>query len=212
MKKLPTIVFDMDGVLFDTIPNARENFIKKHPGVTPDMYNEIHTGNYHANAAQHAHLHVKEPEEETKAKKLEYWRKKSLSPLFDGIKELLEELKTKGYILTINTSAFSGGCLPLLENAGISDLFDFTATAEVAIDKVEKFKIIKDKYSLEYEDMIFVTDALGDVRDAKRVSVPTIAVTWGVHDKSFFTREENPHLINIVDTVQNLKTCIENRN
>ena len=69
--------------------------------------------------------------------------------------------------------------------------------------------MIKEKYNITRDDVLFVTDALGDIRDADTSDVPTIAVTWGVHDKTFFEREYHSNLIKIVDTVEELSDFIK---
>ena len=205
--KKKVIVFDMDGVLFDTIPYARKVFMERHPGVTEEMYNEIHSGNFHDNALKYKHLHIKETEAEKEQHRVKYAQKKSQTPLFDGIDDLLKVLKEQEHILVVNTNAYNRNCLELLKNAGIQDLFDFIATAEVSKDKVEKFEFIKDKYKTD-NNIIFVTDALGDVLDAEKVDIPTIAVTWGVHDRSFFERKKHKNLLHIADTVEELSKYI----
>lgn len=202
------IIFDMDGVLVDTIPNAREAFLERHSGVTVDMYNEIHSGNYHVGARKYAHLKITETEEEKEKREASYAEMKSKTPLFTGINDLLDDLHSKGYILVLNTNAYNKNCLPLLENLGIRNLFDFIATAEVSKDKVEKFKLIEEKYGMPGKDMLFVTDALGDVKDAAIAGMPTVAVTWGVHDRAYFKRDEHTHLIKIIDTVDELLSFI----
>ena len=129
--------------------------------------------------------------------------------MFKGVKELLEELHEKGYILILNTNAYERNCLPLLENSGITTIFDFIASAEISKDKMDKFKLIKDKYSADKKDILFITDALGDIKDADISDVPTVAVTWGVHDRLFLEREKHLNLIGIVDTVKELEDFIE---
>lgn len=200
----------MDGVLFDTIGEAKKFFIERHPTVTTEMYNEIHTGNFHAEAEKYSHLQVPWSEEVKEEKYKSYSETKSRSPLFKGIKELLENFHTASYVLVMNTNASAKNCLPLLELAGIHSLFDFIPTAEVSKDKIEKFKLIEQKFNIDIQDALFITDALGDVRDADIVGVPTIAVTWGVHDKSFFERENHANLVGVVNTVEELINSIEN--
>ena len=205
--KNKVIIFDMDGVLLDSIPFSRSEFLKRHSGMTIDMYNEINSGNFHVEAQKYSHLKKPETEEEKNERKALYYKKKSQSLLFPGIYNLLADLKNKGYLLVINTNAHT--CLPLLENSLIKDFFDFITTAELTKDKVEKFKLIKEKYNITRDDVLFVTDALGDIRDADTSDVPTIAVTWGVHDKTFFEREYHSNLIKIVDTVEELSDFIK---
>ena len=121
----------------------------------------------------------------------------------------MKDLKKSSYLLVLNTNAYNRNLIPLLENSGIEKLFDFIASAEISKNKVEKFKLIEEKYGVDKKDLLFITDALGDVRDADMAQIPTIAVTWGVHDKSFFEREKHDNLIGVVDNVKQLSDFIK---
>lgn len=202
------IIFDMDGVLFDTIPYAEKNTLEGYPGMTSAMYKELHSGNYHEELKKHASIKKEESQEEEEGRKLAYAEKKKDSPLFEGIKDLLNELHDFGHILILNTNAFEKNCLPLLERADIKSLFDMIATADFSTSKVEKFELIKEKYDSLKSDIVFITDALGDVRDADIAGIPTVAVTWGVHDITFFNREKHHNLIAIMDTVKELRNLL----
>lgn len=203
------IIFDMDGVLFDTIPFAQKSFLAGHPGMTEEMYKEIHLGNYYDNVKKYASLKKEETEEERQIRQQKYSEIKSKTPMFDGVRELLEKLHKQGHTLVINTGAYNRNCLPILEYSKITHLFDLVATAELSRSKAEKFKLIKDKYNVGNNDILFITDALGDVREADGADIPTVAVTWGVHDKSFFEHEKHSNLIKIVDTIKELENFIE---
>jgi phosphoglycolate phosphatase-like HAD superfamily hydrolase len=96
----------------------------------------------------------------------------------------------------------------MLEHSGIRDFFDFVATAEFSKDKTEKFEMIKKKYHVSDQDILFITDALGDVKEAKLAAVPTIAVTWGVHDHTYFNKESYDNLIGVVHSISELKDFI----
>ena len=172
-----TIIFDMDGVLFDTIPFARKSFLKRHPGVTGKMYNDLHAGNYHEEAEKYSHLRVRETEKEKNKREIGYAETKSKTPAFEGVVSLLKELHILGFRLILNTNAFDKNCIPLLEFSGIRDVFDFLATGDISKDKVEKFTF-EEKYSINKKDILFVTDAVGDIKDAQKAGISTVAVTW----------------------------------
>ena len=176
--------------------------------MTEEMLKEVNTGNFHEEMKKYLHLKIEETEEEKRERKIFYAEKKSKAPVYGGIKELLIELHKKGYLLVLNTSAYDRNCLPLLERNNLKSIFDLIGTAELSKSKTEKFQIIEEKYGARKKDLLFVTDALGDVKEADVAGVPTVAVTWGVHDRSYFKREPHNNLIGIVDSVGELKDFI----
>ncbi len=205
------IVFDLDGVLFDTVNLTNQYFLTSFPTIDQEQMNKILAGNFHKELAKFKakNKSLEETPEEKKARYAKYIAQKEMSPLYEGIKELLEELKFANYTLTINTSAKEENCVPLLKRAGVAGLFDFVATKEVSISKTEKFKIIADRYNVLPKDLLFITDTLGDVREAKEAGVPTIAVTYGAHGAEFFNKKDNENLLEVVATVPELTVSIK---
>jgi phosphoglycolate phosphatase len=207
MKKL--IIFDLDGVLLDSEQVATESLLEQYPMLTPQDQKELLAGNYHEEIAKIRELHGKIiDEEEREIRRANYAAKKLGAPMFDGAVELLQDLHALKYIIALNTSAAERNSLPLLEKNGILHLFDFLGTAEISKSKVEKFKIIEDKYNLTNKETIFVTDTLGDLREADIAGVPTVCVTWGAHDHTYFGREPHKNLLKIVDTMAELKEIL----
>lgn len=211
MKK-KVIIFDLDGVLFNSTKLVSDYFLHQYPTLTKDVLDEMLCGNFHEGLEKLKlnNIPIQETPEEKKIRQENYSIQKLKTPLYGGILELLQELHKAHYILTINTSAFEKNCLPLLENSKIKRFFDFVATAEVSRNKAEKFKIIKEKYDVSNENILFITDTLGDIREADEEGVPTVAVTWGAHSRSYFTRESLANLVAIVDSVPELKSLIGN--
>ena len=183
----------MDGVLFDSNELGQRSMAQQFPGLTPEMQREMLCGNFHDAIAQIKLPRLAETAEEREARKVRYARDKAEVAMYPGAKELLEDLHARGHLLVLNTSAIDRNCLPLLERRGITS-------------KVEKFKMVEEKYGVAAADMVFVTDTLGDLREADTAGVPTVAVTWGAHDRSFFEREEHSNLLDIVDTFPALET------
>ncbi len=208
--KQKILIFDLDGVIVDTEEMASEYLLGKYPTVTKEMMSEVLAGNFHEGMAKIKLLHPHAPmtEEEIIARKMAYSEKKLTAVLFNGILELVKRLHEKGYTLVVNTSALERNCTPLLKKLQIYNFFDYIATAEMSKNKTVKFKMIEEKYNASNENTIFITDTLGDVREAKAAGVPTIAVTWGAHDRSFFTREANDNLIAIVDSIEELEKIL----
>jgi phosphoglycolate phosphatase len=209
--KRKILVFDLDGVLFDTLAIVEQAMIDSYPGLTKEMSRELLCGNYYEETEKLTIPKKSETEEEAAERKLLFSKKKAEALAYPGAKGLLEKLYREGYMLVLNTSAYERNCLPLLERADMAKLFDYLATAEVSKSKVEKFKVIQEKYEVNAEDTLFVTDTLGDLREADIAGVPTIAVTWGVHNRSYFTREEHPNLIAIVDSFDELMKVVQSR-
>ncbi len=211
MKKI--IIFDLDGVLFDSSDIAFRAMQFLYPEYTIEIAKELLCGNFHDEVEKFKRIHpqVQMTEEERALHKIEYSKQKLEAPLFMGIAELLESLHASGYILAVNTSAYERNCLPLLEKANIKNCFDFLATANISKSKIEKFEFIKQKYQVSNDNIIFVTDTLGDIREADAASIPTVAVTWGAHDISYFNREKHDNVVAIVDSVQELEAIIRSR-
>ncbi len=204
------VIFDLDGVLVDSIKIVNESLIYRYPTLTEEMLTEMLRGNFHQEMAKAKMVHkaIDETEVEENKRKANYTARKLEIPLYVGIHDLLLDLHEKGCILIINTSALEKNCLPLLEKVGILNLFDMVATAELSKSKVEKFKIIQKKYKVHGKNVLFITDTLGDLLEAKIAEIPTVAVTWGAHDKSYFDQKNNENLIGIVDSVSELQDII----
>lgn len=207
MKK-KVIVFDLDGVLFDSIGLMSEYRKRAYPTLTDADIKELHTGNIFEEAKKRGHVPIESTAEQNETIRKEYLEKKLSTPLYDGIKELVENLSQK-HVLAVNTSADNKSSVPLLENARIDEHFSLVATRDLHPSKVEKFKLIGQTFETEPSEMLFITDTLGDLYEARELAIPTIAVTWGVHDRSFFERETHPHLVGIAEHTNHLSELIE---
>ena len=202
----------MDGVLFDSQKSSNDYYLESYPTLTETMMLEVLCGNFYEEFEKMklAHRPKEESAEEKINRKKDYFNKKENSPLYVGIEAMLDKLHKAGNILAINSNAVEENCLALLNRTGIIKYFDYIATAKTSKSKVEKFKIIAEKYGASGQEIIFVTDTLGDVREADVAGIPTIAVTWGAHDQKYFSRENHENLVAVVDTIEDLEKIINN--
>jgi len=208
MKK-KAIIFDMDGVLFNSVELSTKEIMGQYPGMTAEMHKELLCGNFHEEIKKVTLPRIIRTEQEKAEEKIAYSKLKAKAPMYEGAKKLLEELHGgKNYVIVLNTSAYDRNCVPLLENSGVFCLFDLLATADMSKSKTEKFRIIEEKYGLSGKDMLFITDTLGDIREADIANVPTVAVTWGAHTRKYFDREKHKNVIGIADSFEELRNFI----
>ncbi len=62
--------------------------------------------------------------------------------------------------------------------------------ADVHTSKHEKIKMVFEKYGISASQCIFVTDTLGDMREAKAADVGAIGVAWGFHSRETLAKGE----------------------
>jgi HAD superfamily hydrolase (TIGR01509 family) len=102
--------------------------------------------------------------------------------LYDGIKELLEELKAKGHKLAVATNAYRGSTIESLTHLGIHDYFDALACYDdVPQGKPHPDMLYKILDELEHskEKSLFIGDGPRDEMASKRAEIPYVMVDWG---------------------------------
>ncbi len=97
-----------------------------------------------------------------------------------GIKEAIIALE-KNYFLVVVSSTITSPIQNFLEKAGLADHFAKILGNDIHQSKVEKIKMVFERYGIIPDDCVFITDTLGDMREAAKMGVGAIAVTWGFH-------------------------------
>ena len=184
-KKL--IIFDMDGTLVNssyTIANAI-NYVRGKLNLAPMDIKLIEekVNDHTLNPAKYFY------EIDNFEKKHEDWfaeyytdnHKKELA-LYDGILDLLVELKDNGFKLAVATNAYRSSTIESLTHLKILDLFDATVSHdEVKMGKPYPdmlHKLLKD-FNLDAKDAIFIGDGSRDEIASKRAKIDYIMVNWG---------------------------------
>lgn len=112
---------------------------------------------------------------------------------YDGVIEMLYDLKQKGYILAVVSNKFDMAvkdlCIRYFKN-----MIDF-AVGENEKEGIKKkpspdtvFKVLE-KYNYSSDQAVYVGDSEVDIQTAENSGIPCISVTWGFKDRKFL--EEN---------------------
>ncbi len=197
MKEFDTYIFDLDGTLLSTLEDlaTSTNYALRWAGMPERTVEEIRmfVGNGVKLLMERAIPDgVKNPKfEETYAKFREHYMEHNLdttSP-YEGIPELLRELKRRGKNLAIVSNKFYAATQDLA-------LYFFPDTIEVAIGERENIckKPAPDtvqealrQLGVSKEGAVYIGDSDVDVMTAKNCGLPCISVLWGFRDKDFLT-------------------------
>ena len=110
------------------------------------------------------------------------------------------------YNLYIISSNSEGAITNVLEKAGVLRLFTRIMGEETHKSKVEKFRMLMDQNNITSDNSIFITDTLGDVKEAAKVGIRTIAETFGFHNRERLSLGKP---FKIVDSWEEIEKTIE---
>ena len=188
MKKV--IIFDMDGTLIDssiTLVNAI-NHVRKNLKLKPMSQDDILSklNDHRVNPAKYFY-NADSFKAEHEIWFSEYYKnnhKRELR-LYSGVKELLDWLKERGYILAIATNAHRNSTRQALIYLDIENYFDVVVCGdEVRYSKPYPDMLLKILYKLKLEpkDALFIGDGERDQEASKNANIDYIMVHWGFSD------------------------------
>jgi len=183
-KMIKLIAFDLDGTIGDTIPLCIAAFQK---AVSP------FTGR---NLTEEEIIQTFGLNEEGMIKQLipEKWRQAlddfyrnynemhTMCPYpFDGIREIIEELKTYDISIVLITGKGKGSCDITLRQFEMENTFDLVVTGSPEKNiKAETLLEIQDKYNLLPDEMIYIGDTVSDVNSCKDAAIQCLSAAWAV--------------------------------
>jgi len=197
------VLFDFDGVIVDSFQPALEVNQKMCPHITADEYRKGFEGNINDWAgAESKHTEECRTDIDFFA---EYVPKMKDVKLVPGMKEVLEQL-ARSYTLIIVSSTMTMPIKELVERTGLTSYFTEVLGNDVHQSKVEKIKMIFQKYDTSPDSCLFITDTLGDLREAEKTGVDAIAVSWGFH---LYETLQKGKPVKIVDSPENLFDAVD---
>ena len=195
MRDFKTYIFDLDGTLLSTLNDlaSSTNYALRWAGMPERTIEEVRmfVGNGVKLLMERAIPEgVNNPKfEETYAKFREHYMEHNLDTTrpYDGVPELLHELKRRGKHLAIVSNKFYAATQDLAKHL-------FPDTIEVAIGERENIRkkpapdtVLEAlrQLNVSKEDAVYIGDSDVDIMTAKNCGLPCISVLWGFRDKDF---------------------------
>ena len=195
MRDFKTYIFDLDGTLLSTLNDlaSSTNYALRWAGMPERTIEEVCmvVGNGVKLLMERAIPEgVNNPKfEETYAKFREHYMEHNLDTTrpYDGVPELLHELKRRGKHLAIVSNKFYAATQDLAKHF-------FPDTIEVAIGERENIRkkpapdtVLEAlrQLNVSKEDAVYIGDSDVDIMTAKNCGLPCISVLWGFRDKDF---------------------------
>ncbi len=99
--------------------------------------------------------------------------------LFAHMREVLSELKSKGFQLGILTSNDGHNVSHFLEQNNLKENFDFIYAGAKLGGKAHHLRKICKRHKLKRKELLYVGDEIRDVKASHRARVDIAAVSWG---------------------------------
>ncbi len=177
MKKL--LQFDFDGVIVNTLDMILEVKKELNQEISKADYIKLFHGNIFKKIEEKQNRAYTNEDQNTFFN-LYGPRLLELKPT-ENIIDLIKRLSDK-YELVIISSTINKPIEQFLIQHDIRNCFTEIYGADVHKSKIEKIKMSLDKNNFSPENSLYITDTLGDINEAKKAGVDSIAVSWGFHD------------------------------
>ena len=214
--KFNSVVFDLDGTLLDTLGDLRDsvNFALEKNGLPNRTTEEIRSfvGNgirllIERSVPKNASIEIID---KCFSEFKEYYKEHSaiLTKPYDGIIDLMKELKSKGIKIAVVSNKADFAVKTLMEDY-FKGLYDCAYGERVGVPRKPApdsvFGAISEM-GAEIENTVYIGDSEVDVETSKNANLPCIAVTWGFRDKEVL-ESLNPEYI--VDSPSDILRIIE---
>lgn len=182
------LIFDFDGVIEDTFELSFGFFKKQLPGMTHEEYRSWFDGNFFE------YMKKKRLSIDIGAYYLQYHRALANASTDPAVASMLSALH-EHFTLAIVSSSYEDTITAYLKRNGLARLFSDVWGAKKSVSKVEKLEELIRKHDVRKEDAFFITDTLGDIREAAVAGILTIAVTWGFHPEARLAQGSPAHIV-----------------
>jgi phosphoglycolate phosphatase len=124
--------------------------------------------------------------------------------LFDGVRELLAELRTRQVLLAVATGKSRIGLDRVLAAMQLHGHFESTRCADESFSKPHPGMLLEimKELALSPEQVLMVGDTSHDIQMAGNAGVDSMAVSYGAHDRQTLVSAQPTVLVSSVDEMQ----------
>jgi len=195
------VLFDFDGVIVDSFEVSYQAAKEIGSPLTQKQQRKLFENNLFE-VIKKLGMSISTKEKEKYYSK--YIPKLFETPPIKGMEKILKELR-KSHQLIVVSSTISSPINGYLNKYNLAQYFDAIMGGDVHKSKTVKIQMVLEQSKAKPEDCVFVTDTLGDMKEAAQCNVKSIGVTWGFHERE---RLEKGNFFALVDTVQELSRTI----
>jgi phosphoglycolate phosphatase len=204
-------LFDFDGVLVDSLDvyekTVKDNLQKIHQPIIQNReeFLELFEDNFYEslkNKGIDLEVFMKAAEDILAQVKI-----KDMKP-FPTVEPVLEELSRKHCLIVVSSNDYAS-IKEALEFFNYDGYFKEILGSDFMFSKKEKILYAAKKYNVALQDIYYIGDTTGDIKEGKQAGVKTVGVTWGWHSKEKMAAAEPDYLF---DTPQQLLTLNQDVN
>ena len=112
---------------------------------------------------------------------------------FDEVRPVLKELK-KNHPMVVISSNDTPTIQEALRFYGYNGIFDDVLGSDFMLSKKDKILYIIKKYHVDMQDIYYIGDTTGDIKEGKEAGVKTVGITWGWHSKALMAASNPDYL------------------
>ena len=172
------VLFDFDGVIADSYDLSLELSKKFDGNIDEEAFRALFEGNIYDSLKKRRGEDVTELAKKYFAEFVP--RMRTEAHLVPGMDSVVTGL-AGSYTLIIVSSTPSDGIRELLSRYAVESYFAEIMGMDVHTSKIEKIGRALHAHRATASDCVFVTDTLGDIREAEAHGIGAIGVSWGVH-------------------------------
>ncbi|MDE1726988.1 MAG: HAD hydrolase-like protein [Thaumarchaeota archaeon] len=204
---MPTIVFDFDGTIADTMSVVIKiaNKFSDHYGYRKIPLSDLPKLREKRPSEVLKHLGISIFKLPIVVRKIRFEMNKEIVHLQTAIeiKDTLLNLKKNGCVLGILTTNSRENVTEFLKNNDLQ-LFDFVYTGRAVYGKARLLKKLMKEKTIPHKDPIYVGDEIRDVEAAKKAGIRVIGVAWGYNTKAALQKANPDYIVEKPEELQEI--------